>query len=67
MEFLDLVNNDLFVNVLDLYLMITMLLGMVMLIVFFLFSEKDQTAILYVGSFTIVHVYGLVFRQLLLG
>lgn len=67
MEFLDLIKNDLFVNVLDVYLMITILMGMVMLMTFFLFGEEDQVAIIYVGSFAIVNVYGLVLRQLLLG
>ena len=67
MEFLDLYNNNVFTNILDLYLMICVLMGMILLVIFFLFSEKDQSAILYVGSFAIVHVYGLVLRQLLLG
>lgn len=67
MEFLDLYNNDIFTNILDIYLMITVLMGMVLLMVFFLFAEEDQMVVLYVGSFTIVHVYGLVLRQLLLG
>ena len=67
MEFLDLYNNDIFTNLLDIYLMITVLMGMVLLMVFFLFAEEDQMVVLYVGSFTIVHVFGLVLRQLLLG
>ena len=67
MEFLDLVKNDLFVNILDLYFLITICLGMVLMFLFLIFSEKDVSAIIYLGSFTIIHVYGLVFRQLLLG
>jgi len=67
MEFLDLYNNDAFTNVLDAYLLMTVIIGMVLLVIFVIFSEKDLKVILYVGSFTIIHVYGLVLRQLLLG
>lgn len=67
MEFLDLYNNDVFTNILDAYLLMTIVIGMVLLMIFVIFSEKNLKVILYVGSFTIVNVYGLVLRQLLLG
>lgn len=67
MEFLDLVNNSIPVNCLDMYLFISILLGFVFMMTFFMFSEEDLLVVLYVSSFTILHILGLVFRQILIG
>lgn len=67
MEFLDLVNNTFTVNLLDIYLFITVLMGTLMMVLFFLFSEESILATLYVSSFTILHILGLIARQILIG
>jgi hypothetical protein len=67
MEFLDLQNNSLIVSALDVYLFFTVICGMVLMIVFWIFSERDVLATLYVSSFTILHIVGLNARIILLG